>query len=42
MSPEDRACPDIPCGHIRLSIGVEDADDLAEELDQALAFMGAS
>ena len=41
MSPEDRARLDITSGHIRLSVGLEDADDLIEDLDQALSFLGA-
>jgi len=41
MSPEDRASLGISGGHIRLSVGLEDADDLIEDLDQALAFLGA-
>ena len=41
MSPEDRASIGISDGHIRLSVGFEDADDLIEDLEQALAFLGA-
>jgi len=41
MSPEDRASLGISGGHIRLSVGLEDADDLIEDLEQALAFLGA-
>jgi O-succinylhomoserine sulfhydrylase len=41
MSPEDRASLGISGGHIRLSVGLEDADDLIEDLDQALALLGA-
>ena len=41
MSPGDRANLSISDGHIRLSIGLEDAEDLIEDLDQALAFLGA-
>ena len=40
MSPEDRASLGISGGHIRLSVGLENADDLIEDLDQALAFLG--
>ena len=36
MSQNDRANLGISGGHIRLSIGLEDADDLIEDLDQAL------
>ena len=36
MSQNDRANLGISDGHIRLSIGLEDADDLIEDLDQAL------
>ncbi len=42
MSPEDRACLGISDGHIRLSVGLDDADDLIEDLDQALTFLCAS
>ena len=41
ISPEDRASLGISDGHIRLSVGLEDADDLIEDLDQAVAFLGA-
>ena len=41
MSPQDRARLGISSGHIRLSVGLEDADDLIEDLDQALAFLGS-
>ena len=41
MSPEDRANLSISDGQIRLSVGLEDADDLIEDLNQALAFLGA-
>ena len=41
MSPEDRASLGISGGHIRLSVGLEDADDLIEDLEKALAFLGA-
>ena len=36
MSQNDRENLGISGGHIRLSIGLEDADDLIEDLDQAL------
>ena len=42
MSPEDRSSLGISAGHIRLSVGLVDADDLIEDLDQALAFLVAS
>ena len=42
MSPDDRASLGITDGHIRLSVGLEDADDLIEDLDQAMAFLCAS
>ena len=42
MSPDDRASLGISGGHIRLSVGLEDADDLIEDLDQALTFLGLS
>ena len=37
MSPQDRAKLGISPGHIRLSVGLEDCDDLIDDLDQALA-----
>ena len=37
MSPQDRASLGISPGHIRLSVGLEDCDDLIDNLDQALA-----
>jgi cystathionine beta-lyase/cystathionine gamma-synthase len=37
MSPQDRASLGISPGHIRLSVGLEDCDDLIDDLDQALA-----
>ena len=42
MCPEDRESLGISDGHIRLSVGLEDASDLLEALDQALAFLWAS
>jgi len=39
MSAEDRASLGITDGHIRLSVGLEDCDDLIEDLDQALAHL---
>ena len=39
MSPEDRARLGISGGHIRLSVGLEDAEDLIGDVDQALAFL---
>ena len=41
VSPEDRASLGISDGDMRLSVGLEDADDLNEDLDQALAFLCA-
>ena len=41
ISPEARAILGISGGHIRLSVGLEDAGDLIEDLDQALAFLSA-
>jgi cystathionine gamma-synthase len=38
-SPEERAALGIHENLIRLSVGLEDADDLVEDLDQALAAM---
>ena len=37
MTPEDRAEMGIPDGFIRLSIGVEDVEDLITDLAQALS-----
>jgi O-succinylhomoserine sulfhydrylase len=37
LSPEARAALGISDGMVRLSVGLEDADDLCEDLDQALA-----
>ena len=37
ISPQDRASLGISPGHIRLSVGFEDCDDLIDDLDQALA-----
>ena len=36
LSPEERLAIGITDGLIRLSVGLEDADDLKEDLDQAL------
>ena len=41
ISPEARAILGICEGHIRLSVGLEDAGDLIEDLDQALACLSA-
>lgn len=38
VPPEQRLAIGISDGLVRLSVGVEDADDLIEDLDQALAF----
>ncbi|QKE85026.1 O-succinylhomoserine sulfhydrylase [Arthrobacter sp. NEB 688] len=37
LSPEDRAAVGITDGTIRVSLGLEDPDDLVEDLDRALA-----
>ena len=37
LKPEERAALGIGDGLVRLSVGLEDADDLIEDLDQALA-----
>ena len=43
LSPEERGRAGISDGLIRLSVGIEDTDDLIEDLDQALKFVaGAS
>ena len=39
ISPQDRASLGITAGHIRLSVGMEDCDDLIDNLDQALAHL---
>ena len=36
LSREDRAALGIEDGTIRMSVGIEDADDLIADLDQAL------
>jgi O-succinylhomoserine sulfhydrylase len=36
VSPQDRANLGITPGMMRISVGLEDADDLCEDLDQAL------
>ena len=36
IPPENRAALGIDDGLVRLSVGVEDADDLIADLDQAL------
>jgi O-succinylhomoserine sulfhydrylase len=36
MTPEVRASAGITSGLVRLSVGLEDADDLCEDLEQAL------
>ena len=36
VSPEDRAAQGIPDGFVRLSIGIEAADDLIADFAQAL------
>ena len=35
-SPEERAAIGIPDGFLRLSCGIEDADDIIADLEQAL------
>ena len=37
MSPQDRVSLGISPGHIRLSVGLEDAQDLITDLEQAFA-----
>ncbi len=36
MTPEARAAAGVTSGMLRLSVGLEDAEDLCEDLDQAL------
>jgi O-succinylhomoserine sulfhydrylase len=37
LSPEDRVAMGITEGMVRLSVGLEDVEDLKDDLDQALA-----
>ena len=37
MTPEQRAAAGIPDGFLRLSLGLEDADDLIADLARGLA-----
>ena len=39
MAPEERYASEIFDGQVRLSIGIEDADDLIADLDQALSLI---
>jgi len=39
MSPEERYAAEIYDGQVRLSVGIEDAEDLIADLDQALALI---
>jgi cystathionine gamma-synthase len=39
-TPEERAAMGIPEGLVRYSVGIEDASDLIEDVDQALAGLG--
>lgn len=39
MSPEERHAAEIFDGQVRLSVGIEDVDDLIADLDQALALI---
>jgi cystathionine beta-lyase/cystathionine gamma-synthase len=36
LSPEERSRMGIPDGFLRLSIGIEDAEDLIADIEQAL------
>ncbi|HWY63257.1 MAG TPA: PLP-dependent transferase, partial [Rhizomicrobium sp.] len=36
LTPEARAALGVTAGLLRLSVGLEDADDLCEDLEQAL------
>jgi cystathionine beta-lyase/cystathionine gamma-synthase len=36
MSAEERAALGVPDGFLRVSVGIEDADDIIADLDQAL------
>ena len=39
MLPEERRAASIFDGQVRLSVGIEDADDLIADLEQALALV---
>ena len=39
MTPEERYAAEIFDGQVRLSVGIEDVDDLIADLDQALALV---
>lgn len=39
MTPEERYASEIYDGQVRLSIGIEDADDLIADLEQALSLI---
>ena len=39
MTPEERHAASIFDGQVRLSIGIEDVDDLIADLEQALALI---
>ena len=39
LTPEERAAVGIAEGQVRLSVGIEDADELIEDLDQALNYV---
>jgi len=41
LGAEGRARAGIPEGMVRLSVGIEDVDDLWQDLEQALAKVGA-
>jgi O-succinylhomoserine sulfhydrylase len=41
LSPEDRAAVGITDGTVRVSVGLEDVDDLVEDLDRALTAAAA-
>ena len=41
MTPEERAAVSIFDGQMRLSVGIEDADDLIADLEQALKLIEA-
>lgn len=40
MTPEQFAATGLAYGDMRISVGLEDADDLVEDLEQALALIG--
>ena len=42
MSPEARATAGITDGLVRISVGIEDVDEIIADLDQGMALIGSS